>query len=164
MKKIFCMALCLFLFSYGICQDRLTEVFSVHPDGRTVIIYNDANLSSKRMEVYPYAEESMAGVMLYVKGETGNALAVIIGPEILYIRKGTVAVNTRNYDGSELLLYEEPHEDAAVVFHDTREQTVLVYGIHDKWLYVEAINAAGQRFRGWLPPDMQCGSPWTSCC
>jgi len=36
------------------------EVFTWHPDGKPVALYDDASLTKKRIDVYPDVEEGMA--------------------------------------------------------------------------------------------------------
>lgn len=96
--------------------------------------------------------------------ESDSCLRVIIDPlDYLFVRKGTLAVNTRNYNNKCFPLYEAPDAMSRLVFQSHVQQTVIVYGICDGWLFVEAQDEYQQLVRGWLPPNMQCGNPYTTC-
>ena len=92
------------IISYIFCpmvifgQEKV-EVFTWHPDGKPVALYDDASLTKKRIDVYPDVEEGMAGMIFYIDVESDSCLRVITDPlDYLYVRKGTLAVNTRNYN------------------------------------------------------------------
>lgn len=163
MNRVFCICCLLFLIQNGLGQQLDVEVFTWHPNGHSVSGFGDAALVNKRIDIYPNSEENMAGFILHIDREVNNALHVLMLGEDFFIPKGAVAVNTRNYDNTEFVLFDKPFEDATAVFHDCRQQTVTVYGIHEKWLYVEAKDVEGKSIRGWLPPDMHCGNPYTPC-
>ena len=106
----------------------------------------------------------MAGMIFYIDVESDSCLRVIIDPlDYLFVRKGTLAVNTRNYNNKCFPLYEAPDAMSRLVFQSHVQQTVIVYGICDGWLFVEAQDEYQQLVRGWLPPNMQCGNPYTTC-
>ena len=105
-----------------------------------------------------------AGMIFYIDVESDSCLRVIIDPlDYLFVRKGTLAVNTRNYNNECFPLYEAPDAMSRLVFQSHVQQTVIVYGICDGWLFVEAQDEYQQLVRGWLPPNMQCGNPYTTC-
>lgn len=140
------------------------EVFTWHPDGKPVALYDDASLTKKRIDVYPDVEEGMAGMIFYIDAESDSCLRVITDPfDYLFVRKGTLAVNTRNYNNECFPLYEAPDVMSRLVFQSHVQQAVIVYGICDGWLFVEAKDEFLRPVRGWLPPDMQCGNPYTTC-
>ena len=154
---------CLFCLTVIFGQEKV-EVFTWHPDGKPVALYDDASLTKKRIDVYPDVEEGMAGMIFYIDVESDSCLRVITDPlDYLYVRKGTLAVNTRNYNNECFPLYEAPDVMSRPVFQSHVQQTVIVYGICDGWLFVEAQDEYQQPVRGWLPPNMQCGNPYTTC-
>ena len=98
MKLLRLIISCLFCPMVIFGQEK-AEVFTWHPDGKSVALYDDASLTKKRIDVYPDVEEGMAGMIFYIDVESDSCLRVIIDPlDYLFIRKGTLAVNTRNYN------------------------------------------------------------------
>ena len=163
MKHPWLIISCLFCPIVIFGQEK-AEVFTWHPDGKPVALYDDASLTKKRIDVYPDVEEGMAGMIFYIDVESDSCLRVITDPlDYLFVRKGTLAVNTRNYNNECFPLYEAPDVMSRLVFQSHVQQTVIVYGICDGWLFVEAKNEFLRPVRGWLPPDMQCGNPYTTC-
>ena len=138
-------------------------VFTLHHCGEDVILYVDSNMQEPSVTIHPYKSECNAGIIVDLIQTLPGCLLVKIGDNFAYCRKGTVAVNTRNYNGEELLLYESPDNNSAIVGKTFVQQTVQVFGIESRWLYVEALNDKGEKMCGWLPPCMQCPSPWTTC-
>ena len=142
MKLLRLIISCLFCPMVIFGQEK-AEVFTWHPDGKPVALYDDASLTKKRIDVYPDVEEGMAGMIFYIDVESDSCLRVIIDPlDYLFVRKGTLS---------------------RLVFQSHVQQTVIVYGICDGWLFVEAQDEYQQLVRGWLPPNMQCGNPYTTC-
>ena len=139
-------------------------VFTLHENGENIVFYEDVNMTVPRITIHPYKSENNAGIILKLIYELDNCLSVSIGEEeYLYCQKGTIAVNTRNPDCCILTLYEEPDRTSKITATTTIQQTVRVYGIDNEWLYVKAINDYGEYIYGWIPPEMQCPTPWTSC-
>lgn len=159
-----CLCMCLGFFSAYSQPLFRCQVFTLHPDGAPVTLYEDFDLTNKRMDIYPDPYECNAGFMVYIDGQFKNALCVRIGAmnNTLYIPQGKLGVNTRNYD-LELYLYEQPSRNSSVALKFHEPQTVAIYGIEEGWLYVEALSDDGKPVRGWLPPDRQCGNPYTTC-
>lgn len=141
-----------------------TEVFSWHPDGCVVTLYDDSALTNKRIDLYPDINENMAGCTLLVDQQVNGSLRVYIEPlGYFYAAKGTLAVNTRNYDNNVFYLYASPSTNSKIIMESCKQQTVSVFGVYKGWLYVNAVTEDGQNIKGWLPPDMQCGNPYTTC-
>lgn len=139
-------------------------VFTIHENGENIVFYQDIGMTEPRITVHPYKSEYNAGVMLELMYSLDNCLCVNIGEEHrLYCKKGSLAVNTRNPDNATLTLFEYPDRMSKITDTSTIQQTVRIYGIDDEWLYVKAINDLGIYVYGWIPPEMQCFTPWTSC-
>lgn len=164
MKSFFLIVSCLLLPIF-VCwgQDRI-EVFTWHPDDNSVILYDDVALTNMRIKIYPNYNENMAGCIVYIDGEVDQSLRILINPLGYYfVQKGTLAVNTRNYNNDFFFLYENPDIKSQPIFQSTKQQTMIIYGVQNGWLLVKAENDANQTVIGWLPPDMQCGNPYTTC-
>lgn len=147
-----------------ICGQIRTEVFTWHADAGPVALYDDTALTDKRIDIYPDINENMAGCIVCIDAELESCLRVAIEPlGIFFVKKGSLAVNTRNYDNDSFFLYEAPDMASRCVFQSTVQQTVIVYGVCNGWLWVEAKDQDRKSIRGWLPPNMQCGNPYTTC-
>ncbi len=140
-----------------------TRAFTMHTKGKVVKLYLTSDLRKVRIAVYPYKEEANAGIEVEISGSVDNSLQVRVADELLYCHKGDLAINTRNYDGLEFLLYKFPNRDSEVSGSSSREQTVSVYDISHGWLFVKGEDDNGCHIEGWLPPEMQCPSVWTTC-
>ena len=93
----------------------------------------------------------------------GDYLGIIVNNDIVYVRKGCIAVNTRNYNGVSLSLYSAPNENSPVICKVGTEQTVPIFDICGSWVYVRMKGDDGKDVYGWLEPLMQCGNPFTTC-
>ena len=139
-------------------------VFTLHENGVNILLYEDINMTEPRVTIHPYKSENNAGVILKLIDQLDTCLRISIGEEEhLYCKKGSLAVNTRNPDNGILILYEHPDRTSKITATTTIQQTVRIYGIDDEWLYVQAINDLSEYIYGWIPPEMQCPTPWTSC-
>ena len=162
--KIF--LLCLLVPVVVIASEKVkpTEVFTWHPKGNPVTLYKNADLTQKRIDIFPDADENMVGCIIAIDKNIQQGLRVNLEPMgFFFIEPGTVAVNTRNYSNNSFFLYERPEMDAPIVMQSKSQQTVIVFNVDNNWLYVEAINDDGVKRKGWLPPDMQCANPYTTC-
>lgn len=143
------------------------EAFTIHPNGRAVKCYMrgaDGECKDVLYKIYPNMEESNVGrVVHYVSCNQDKFIGIIVNDDIVYVKKGSVAVNTRNYSGEILNLYSEPDTTSEIVFQTDKVQTLPIYDINGHWLYVKLKDMNGRVVFGWLEPDMQCGSPFTSC-
>ena len=79
MKLLRLIISCLFCPMVIFGQEK-AEVFTWHPDGKPVALYDDASLTKKRIDVYPDVEEGMAGMIFYIDVESDSCLRVIIDP------------------------------------------------------------------------------------
>jgi len=140
-----------------------TQAFTIHENGGPINFYLEHNLQKIRIVVYPYIEESNAGLEVNIVSAMNNALKVAISGEYLFCRKGDLAINTRNYNNSSFILYKAPHKYSMPVGKSYKQQTLRIYDIDNGWLFVEGKDDNGKIIRGWLPPEMQCPSVWTTC-
>lgn len=79
-----------------------------------------------------------------------------------YVKKGTVAVATRNYD-KLLYLYKSNSYKSSKQFVSYEPVYATIFGIKGSWFYVVCKGENGKTIRGWLPPEMQCPSFYTTC-
>lgn len=158
MKTILLLLFNVMMLNHGV------PVFTLHESGEEVIFYTDCNMTEARFTIHPYKSENNAGVMLELIYSLDDCLCVKIGDETpLYCPKGSLAINTRNYNDTLLVLYQYPDSDSEISGFSSLQQTVRIYGIEGDWLYVKAIDDQNIECYGWIPPEMQCFTPWTSC-
>jgi hypothetical protein len=70
------------------------------------------------------------------------------------------SVDTRNYaEGQKVYLNESTTEESETVAEYSGEQSFKILGCDKTWLYVKGRDGK----KGWLPEDMQCGNPLTTC-
>lgn len=139
------------------------NAFSVHKNGEPIILYSDKELTQKRIELFPYEQEGNAGIILHINRAIGDVMEIQVNDEILYCQVGTLYINTRNYNGSKLLLFSNPNNDSSIIGTTTIEQRALVIDVYETWLKVKCINEYDEPIIGWIPISMQCPSPWTTC-
>ena len=142
------------------------EAFTVHPKGKPVKCYSmdaDNGYKELRFELYPLKEEHNAGNIIEYVHSVGDYLGIIVNNDIVYVRKGCIAVNTRNYNGASLSLYSAPNENSPVICKVGTEQTTPIFDICGSWVYVRMKGDDGKDVYGWLEPLMQCGNPFTTC-
>lgn len=144
-------------------QSHAENVFTVHNPDQIISLYSDKELSRKRIDIYPYKAESDAGVMLIAKRKIQNVFEIEYEGELLYCEDGCLYINTRNYDASEMYLYSEPDSSSTIVGISNVEQTALVLDISGEWLKIHALMNDNSYMDAWIPRDMQCPSPWTTC-
>lgn len=83
--------------------------------------------------------------------------------EFVWILKGSIALNTRNYDSQVIALFTNATESSEEIAMFDNVQTVIVYDICGDWAFVEAIDNKGNLVRGWLAPKWQCSNPLSTC-
>jgi len=81
----------------------------------------------------------------------------------VWILKGQVFLNTRNYDNQKIPLYVSPTKKSLILDYIVNEQTVVVEDLCSEWAFVKAFNDRGLYIKGWLESEMQCGNPYTTC-
>ena len=144
------------------------EVFTYHLKGQPLVLFRDQSCTEIGAILYPLYSEppiqdnDLIGYIVHIVADCGDTFRLDSDGMDLFIKKGEVAINTRNYDGASLLLYEDPDRQAPATCFGNKEKTVCVYGVFDGWVYVEIQNL-GSTHRGWLPPEMICGNPFTPC-
>ena len=156
------MTICLMLCHIAIAQP--VPSFTFHESGQNVFFYTSLDMQNVRVAVYPYVEEDNVGILgVYVIGAMGDALSIRLGEEYLYCQKGVLAVNSRNYDNSLMTLYEQPDYGSAPTGTSSKQQTLKIYDCFEGWLLVKGVDDIGTEIIGWLPQEMQCPNPWTTC-
>lgn len=155
----------LFLLLTFVCIEAYAQhyAFTRHPMGNPVKCYDNMNMKEVRYKIYPLKEESNAGAIVQLLHSKDNYIAINVNGEITYVKQGYLAVNTRNYNGKTLCLYDQPNYDSEVVYKTTQEHTVTIYNIWNGWLYVCINEKNRDKVYGWIEPDMQCPNPFTSC-
>lgn len=158
----------LLIFGIGriYAQEYAGQAFTYHPDGNPVMCLLNLNSEYERIGIalYPDPNESNAGWIVTLIDETEDYIEVSVGSlGNFYIKKGALAVNTRNYNGTYFNLYAYPNKNAEILSTIKTEQTVRIYGLRSTWLYVQGIDDSGAIVYGWLEPSMQCSNPFTTC-
>ena len=162
MKRKIAIMICINI-CINILANNPARVFTIHPDGEPVYLYLNSDLRDIRIAIYPYSEERNAGMQVEIIEIVNNALAVKLGDEYLFCRPGNLAINTRNYDGNPFILYANPSEHESAISGSTTAQTLKVFGALNGWLFVKGVDDYGKHIQGWLPPEMQNFSQWTTC-
>lgn len=153
----------MFLLLCNIVKGQDANVFTIHNNGEPAICYYSIDNSEIAVKIYPNKHENNAGIMLHILNSCGDKLVVDSFCPALFIDKGKVAVNTRNYGGTSFNLYDAPLKNSQIVSTINSEQTVYIYDIDSLWLYVKAIDNNKKEVFGWLEPSMQCANPFTTC-
>ena len=146
--------------------DWSKEAFTIHPKGKAINCYTKGSDNSYKdviFKLYPLKEEHNAGHIVEYSHSTDGYLSIIVNNDIVYVKKGSIAVNTRNYQGSTLNLYSAPNENSPILYRIDQEQTAPIFDICGSWVYVKMKDSNGKDVYGWLEPEMQCGNPFTNC-
>lgn len=101
-----------------------------------------------------------AGYIVQIIGVKNNYFKINIGDlglKNVWVIKGLVSLNTRNYEGQKIGLYQHPDISSDIVDSLVGEQTVKVLNACNRWAYIEGKDKNKKTIRGWLQPDMQCG-------
>lgn len=138
------------------------SAFTIHPTGQPIACYYDETKIDTALLLYPNQHEFNVGFEIELISSTNNSLLINFNGSTFWMNIGYLAVNTRNYDNQTALLYQEPTFNSKIVYEFIKPQTLLIFGICDDWLFVK-INTDNKCIFGWLPPNMQCGSPLTTC-
>ena len=146
-------------------QER--QAFTIHPQGKIVRCYEigkNGRCKKIRYKIYPLKEEYNTGTIVqYVSCYNNKYLGIVVNNEHLYVDKGCIAVNTRNYGGKILNLYKEPNKAAAIIYSTDKEYTTPIFNISGDWLYICLEDENEKKVYGWIEPEMQCGNPFTTC-
>lgn len=113
--------------------------------------------------MFPYEQEGNAGIMMHINKAVGDILEIQVNDETVYCQVGSLYTNTRNYNGGRLFLFSEPTNESSIIGITTIEQAALVMDAHGTWLKVQCIDEYDEPIVGWIPSNMQCPSPWTTC-
>ena len=183
MKKLSLLSL---LVLYCAANLFAENAFTIHNGVNTPVhIYYDTNTlsSHKLLSIFPCSEfkirsdtelhewigqgNPICGSLITILSEaTHNTFYVRIGSgaESIYgyVKRGAVAVATRNYD-KPLYLYESDSHKSRTIFVSDEPVYATIFGIKGSWFYVVCRGENGKSIRGWLPPEMQCPSFYTTC-
>ena len=100
--------------------------------------------------------------LFYVKAVTEIARTNIEG----WIRKANyIGTYARNYeDGQVLNLYEEPNKKSKVQSTVTEwiPDLYTITEFNNNWVFVN-VDYEGEKYSGWLEPEMQCPNSYTTC-
>lgn len=86
--------------------DNGSEVFTFHKGGIPVLLYHDAECTNPGAIILPFYQEymyimgDMAGAIVHIHRDRELSFELEADGMYLYIKKGDVAINTRNYDGA----------------------------------------------------------------
>ena len=81
-----------------------------------------------------------------------------------WIFSGLVGMSLRNYaPGAMAVLRVRPGRDAPSVGEISGDEEVTVIGGEGKWALVRNGDTGRDLLTGWLEPEKQCGSPYTTC-
>lgn len=141
------------------CEDGFVMAFT-HYGHEQLAIYKSAN-----GDVLKYIKpDEEGGWITRVVRSRGNYLKVSFEDFKLdgWVKKGSLSLNTRNYDGRKIFVYKKPDKYSEQVSYLLGEQTVTVWDACGQWAYIEGKGSSGKVF-GWLEPEMQCGNPYTTC-
>ena len=107
-------------------------------------------------------------VVFAIHRKRGNALEVtaytfdIKNPGWIYLND-SICVFSRAYQGN-LKLYKEPTEESGIscIIEEYDPDMYSVIDCYKDWLKVKRI-LHGKVYIGWMPPEMQCPSVYTTC-
>lgn len=85
------------------------------------------------------------------------------GHKFVWIKKGSVGLNTQNFDGEIISLHSEPENNSKVIGTLYGAQTVKVLDICGEWSLIEGKGKENTTIEGWLSPVWQCSNPLTTC-
>jgi hypothetical protein len=83
--------------------------------------------------------------------------------EYVWIEKGSVGINTSNYDGEIIEIHKKPNNKSKIVGYINAVQTVRVFDICGDWAFIEVVNKEGEKVTGWMSPKFQCANPLSTC-
>jgi hypothetical protein len=80
-----------------------------------------------------------------------------------WIHGSVLAVDTRNYGGQILSVYNSPDENSPLVATIAGETHLRIKDSCDIWTKVEGVDGNGKAFTGWILNEWLCGNPVTTC-
>jgi hypothetical protein len=143
------------------CSDINVRAFTHHFE-KKLLIYN--NPHGELMKTIDSDDE--AGWIVEIvssKDDYFNINIKDLDLDNVWVIKSSLSLNTRNYDGQSIMLYQGPTKKSSKAGVLDKEQTVMILDACKDWVYVKGENNNGKEVRGWLEPDMQCGNPYTTC-
>lgn len=147
------------------------NAFTYHPEGQPIDCFG---LNSYRVDdwvkmpicysIYPIKSNTgRTFKLLYSEDEylvvDAEGINTIPHNRILYIKKGSLAVHTINFDGEKIHLHRNAHNDSDIIYTTKNSHIASIYDIENEWLYVK-ITEDGEDIYGWLEPEMQCSYPF----
>lgn len=143
------------------CSEITVSAFT-HVESDSLVLYKAANGSFYKI-IGP--DEEAGWIVEILKSEKGYFNINIPDLDIndVWVKKGCVALNTRNYDGKKIRLYDKPNTSSSIKSYLISEQTVKVLNVCANWVYIEGKGNNGETVEGWLEPEMQCSSPYSTC-
>lgn len=143
-----------------VCENASVEGFT-HYNYDHLTIFKDT--SGDTLKIIGPDEE--AGWITLIKGTSEKYFKVdLVDLNItnVWIDKGSVSLNTRNYNNEDITLYKEPITSSKKSGVLVVEQTVKILNVCNQWALVLGIDKDNKLVEGWLKPEMQCGSPYTT--
>lgn len=161
MRKLICLIVFVVIGCKPVNNLNYVDAFTLFEEKAISIYHNDQGILK---EVISPDEE--AGWILKIKEVNGNYFKVdIIDLNLInvWVLKGNIGINTRNYDKQFIPLYDKPSKDSKIINYLKTEQTVIIINVFKKWALIESKEIEGKIITGWLSPEMQCGNPYTTC-
>ena len=92
-----------------------------------------------------------------------HAYSMLDTNKVGWIKTKYLGIYTRNYS-EDLLLYVQPTKNSKVkcVFKEWLSDLWEIKDCSNRWLYIIK-KIHGKTIEGWLPPEMQCDNPYTTC-
>ncbi len=79
-----------------------------------------------------------------------------------WVNVGNVKVGIQNYDNKEVAIFENPSGKNQInAIYNSQIATVL--DVNGDWAYLEVIDSAGNKLRGWIDPKWYCDNPYSTC-
>ena len=143
-------------------HSRGLECYSVHNNKNDkVSFYYDYKCRDKACDVFPYHQESDAGVMFVIKQRVGDAFLVDFEQELLYakIKDSFIVAHTRAPGGT---LYVSPDDNSEMIHDLLSGELAYILDVWEDWAQVK-IMMNRRWYTGWCRNICLCGSPYTTC-
>lgn len=140
------------------------EAFTIHKNNLDPItVYDDIN-GKIVAKIYPNQPETTGHIFKILENKNGwFRIDLNLTNVHSWVKAGTLAINSKNYDQAVLTLLEKPSAKSNVVYNTTIEATLLLIDISNEWLKVQLRNKSGKIYLGWIKKEMACGNPYTTC-
>ena len=148
------------------------NAFTYHPKGKPVTCYSllDYRIDNDECiipaySIYPVKENTgRCFRLLYSKNDylivDAEDIKTMPSDRILFIKKGELAVHTKNFAGESIHLHCEANYESKIVYTTRRNHYAVILDIKYEWLYVKIETEKGNNVYGWLEPGMQCPYPF----